>query len=127
LNITPEEDLTRRRRHCRCFLRKETVVAITTITNDIGSQQWQWWGQARAVETDAAVGAHNNQPTNGSNMAAETAFAAAEAATAAAVAAAVATAATAAMAEAQTAAVANTAREIYIKKGRKQSSCRIRR
>ena len=79
------------------------------------------------METDAAVGAHNNQPTNGSNMAAETAFAAAEAATAAAVAAAVATAATAAMVEAQTAVVAKTAREIYIQEGWKKSSCWIRR
>ena len=50
-----------------------------------------------AVETEAAAGAHNNQPTNGSNMAAETAFVAAAALTAVAVATAVATAATAAM------------------------------
>jgi hypothetical protein len=112
LNITPEKDLTRRRHHCRCFLRKETVVEIATITNeDVGSQQWQWWGQATAVETEAAVGAHNNQPTNGSNIAAEAAAAAAAAAavaaaTTAAVAAAVAMAAMAATAKAQTAAAA---------------------
>ena len=83
-------------RHCCRFLRKETVVRITTITNDVGSQQWQWRGQATAMELEAAAGAHNNQPTNGSDVAAETAFAAAAAATAAAVAAAVATVATAA-------------------------------
>ena len=86
-----------RRRHCRRFLCKETVVSIATIANDVGSQQWQWWGQAMAVETEAAAGAHNSQPTNGSNMAADTAFVAAAALTSVAVAAAVATAATAAM------------------------------
>ncbi len=98
------------------------VVAIATIANDVGSQQWQWLGQTTAVETEAAAGAHNNQPTNGSNMAAETAFAVAAAAKAAAVAAAVAAAAMAAMAAmaaaqtvtAQTAAAATAAREIYI-------------
>ena len=42
--------------------------------------------------TEAAAGAHNNQPTNGSNMAAETLFAVVAAATAAAVAVAVAVA-----------------------------------
>jgi len=36
------------------------------------------------VETEAAAGAHNNQPTNGCDMATETAFAVAAAATAAA-------------------------------------------
>ena len=61
-------------------------VRIATIANAVGSQQWQeWWGQATAVETEAAAGAHNNQPTNGSDMSAEMAFAAAFAARAAAV------------------------------------------
>ncbi len=57
----------RRRRHCHCFLWKETVVAIATVADDVGSQQCQWWGQATAMETEAAVGAHNNQPTNEKN------------------------------------------------------------
>jgi len=104
LNITPEKDLTRRRCHCRRFLCKETFVTITTVVNNVGSQQWQWWGQATQVETEAAAGAHNNQPTNGSNTAAEKVFAAAAATTATAMAAAVATAAMAATAAAQTAA-----------------------
>ncbi len=82
----------RRRRHCRHFLHKETVFTSATVANDVGSQQWQWWGQATVVETEAAAGAHNNQPTNGSDMAAETAAAAGAVATAAAVAAAVVTA-----------------------------------
>ena len=107
MNITPEKD-------CRRFLCKETFVRIATIANAVGSQQWKWWGKATAVET------HNNQPTNGSDMAAETAFTAAAAATAAAVAAAVATAAMAFTAAVQTATVATAAREIYIKKGRKR-------
>ena len=75
--------------HCRRFLCQEMVV---TIANDVGSQQWQWWGQATAAETEAAVGAHNNQTTDGSDSE-ETDFVVAAAATAAAVAAAVATAA----------------------------------
>ena len=75
MNITPEKD-------CRRFLCKETFVRIATIANAVGSQQWKWWGKATAVETEAAVGAHNKQPTNGSDMAAETAFTAAAAATA---------------------------------------------
>ena len=99
-------------------------VTIATIVNDVGGHQWQWWGQAMAVETEAAAGAHNNQPTNGNNMAAETAFTAAAAATAAAVAVAVATAAMAATAAEQTAAVVMAALEIYIKKGRKRRSWR---
>ena len=40
---------------------------IATITNDVGSQQWQWWGQAITAKTEAAAGAHNNQPTDGSD------------------------------------------------------------
>jgi hypothetical protein len=133
LNITPEKDLTRRHCHYHRFLRKETVVTIATIDNDFGSLQWQWWEQVTTVETEAAEGAHNNQPTNGSDMAAETAFAAAAAATTAAVAAAVATAAmvatvamvaTAATAMAQTVAGSTGVREIYIKKGRKRRSLR---
>ena len=84
MNITPEKDLTRRRRHCHRFLCKKAVVTIATITNDVHSQQWQLWGQATAVETEAAAGAHNNHPTNGRDMATETAFAAVAAATAAA-------------------------------------------
>ena len=124
---TPENDLKRHRRHCHRFLCKETVVTIATVTNDIGSQQWQWWGQATVVETEAVVGVHNNQPTNGSDMVAEIAFAAAAAGTAAAMAAAVATAAMAAMvamaamAAAQTVAAAMVASEIYINKGRKRT------
>jgi hypothetical protein len=124
---TPENDLKRHRRHCHRFLCKETVVTIATVTNDIGSQQWQWWGQAMVVETEAVVGVHNNQPTNGSDMVAEIAFAAAAAGTAAAMAAAVATAAMAAMvamaamAAAQTVAAAMVASEIYINKGRKRT------
>ena len=78
------------------------------------------------METDAVAGAHNNQPTSGSDMAAETAFVAAAAATAAAVAAAVATAAMAAMTSAQMAvqmvAVVTAAHEIYINKGWKRMS-----
>ena len=92
MNITPEKDLTHRRRHCRRFLHKETVITIATIANDVSSQQWQWCGQATEVETEAAAGAHNNQLPNGSDMAAETAFTAEFVATLAAVAAAVATA-----------------------------------
>jgi hypothetical protein len=106
LNITPENDLTCLRRHCRRFL------TIATVSNAVGSQQWQWWGQATAVETEAAAGAHNNKPTNISDMASETAF----------VTAAVATAAMAATAAVQTAAVAMAAHEIYIKKGWKRRS-----
>ena len=103
---------------------QEMVVTVATVANDIGSQQWQWWGQATAVETEAAVGAHNNQPTNGSDMVAEMAFAAVAAATAAAVAAAVVKLAMAATAVAQMAAAATAAHEIYIKKGRKRMSWR---
>ena len=95
----------RHRRHCLRFLCKETFVTIATIANNVGSQQWQWCGQATMVETEAAAGAHNNQPrTNSSNTAAEKVFSAAAATTAAAMAAAVATAAMAATAAAQTAA-----------------------
>jgi hypothetical protein len=79
LNITPEKDLTHRRCHCRCFLCKESFVTIATIANDVSSQQWQWLGQATAVEIEAAAGAHNNQLTNGSNMAAEIEYVAASA------------------------------------------------
>ncbi len=79
-----------------------------------------------AVETEAAVGAHNNQPRNGGNMVAATAFAAAAAAMVTAVATAVVTAAMAATAAAQTAAAATAAREIYIEKSRKQRSWRRR-
>jgi hypothetical protein len=129
----PENDLKGHRRHCCHFLCKETVVTIATVANDVGSQQWQCWGQATVVETEAVVGVHNNQPTNGSDMVAEIAFAAAAAATAAAMAAAVATAAMAAMvamvamaamaamAAAQTVAAAMVSREIYINKGRKRT------
>jgi hypothetical protein len=85
LNITHEKDLMRRRPHCHRFLCKETCVTIATIANDVGSRQWQWWGLATLAETEAAAGAHNNQPTNCSYMAAEKAFAVAAAATAAAV------------------------------------------
>jgi hypothetical protein len=124
LNITPEKDLTHCRPHCRHFLCKETVVVVTiaTVANDVGSQQWQRWEQAMVVETEAAAGAHINQPTNGSNMAAETVFAVAAAATVAAVAAAEAMAAMAATAAPQTAAAATAACEIYVKKGRKWRS-----
>ncbi len=59
------------------------------------------------AKAEAAAGAHNNQPTNGSDMVAETAFTAA----------AVATAATAAV---QTAAAVTAVRKIYIKKGQKR-------
>ena len=69
------------------------------------------------METEAAAGAHNNQPTNGRNMATETAFTAAAMAAVAALAAAVAMVATVA-----TAAAATAAREIYIKNRRKQRS-----
>ena len=82
------------------------------------------------METEAAVGAHNNQPANGSDMTAETVFAAEFAATATAVAVAVAMAAmaaTAATAEAQMAAAATAARETYINKGRKWRSRQIQR
>ena len=48
----------------------------------LGSQQWQWWGLAMAAETEAVVGAHKNLPTNGSSMAAATAFVVAAAVTA---------------------------------------------
>jgi hypothetical protein len=118
LNITPENDLMRRHCHCRRFLCKETVVTIATIANDVGSQQWQWWGQAMVVETEAASGAHNNQPTNGSDMTAEMAlFAVAAVVSAAAVAAEVATAAMSATVAMQTVAAATAVREIYIKRG----------
>jgi hypothetical protein len=70
LNITPEKDLTCRRHHCRCFLCKETGVTIATVANDVDSQQWQWWWQATAANTEAVAGAHS------SGMAAEMAFAA---------------------------------------------------
>jgi len=99
--------------HCRrrLFLHKDTVVTIATVAHDIGSQQWQWWGQATSVKKEAAVGAHNNQPTIGSVMATETASAAAAAAKVTAVAVAVARAPMASTATAQTAAAAC---EIYI-------------
>ena len=47
-----------RRHHCHPFLCKETFVTIAIVANNVGSQQqqWQWWGQATAVETEAAVG-----------------------------------------------------------------------
>jgi hypothetical protein len=61
------------------------------------------------VETEAAAVAHNNQPTKGSNMSAEMAFAVAAVDTATAVAAAVATAAMVATAAAQMAAAATGA------------------
>jgi hypothetical protein len=44
-----------------------TAATIAAVANDIGSQQWQWWGQAMASETEAAAGAHNIQPTDGSD------------------------------------------------------------
>jgi hypothetical protein len=106
LNITPEKDLMRRCHHCRHLLCKETVVTIATIAHDVDSQQWQWWGRATAVETETVAGAHNNQPTNDSDMATETAFVAAAAVAA------------------QTAAAATAAREIYIKEGQKRRSWR---
>ena len=59
------------------------------------------------AEAEAAAGAHNSQPTNGSDMVAETAFTAE----------AVATAATAAV---QMVAVVTAVRKIYIKKGQKR-------
>ena len=41
---------------CRRFLRKETVVTIATISNDVSSQQWQWRaGQATVLETEAVA------------------------------------------------------------------------
>ena len=82
------------------------------------------------METEVAAGAHNNQPANGSDMTAETAFAGEFAATVTAVAVEVAMAAiaaTAATAEAQTAAAVTAARETYINKGRKWRSRRIQR
>ena len=36
------------------------VATIAAVANVIGSQQWQWWGQTTAVETEAAAGALNN-------------------------------------------------------------------
>jgi hypothetical protein len=68
LNITPDNDLRAAVTNCHCcrFLCKETVVTIATVANDVGSQQWQWGGQAKVVKTEAAAGAHNIQPTNGS-------------------------------------------------------------
>ena len=44
-----------------------TVATIAAVANNVGSQQWQWWGQATAAEIEAAVGAHNNQLTDGSD------------------------------------------------------------
>jgi hypothetical protein len=44
-----------------------TVATIAAFANDIGSQQWQWWGQATAAEIEAVAGAHNIQPTDGSD------------------------------------------------------------
>ena len=84
-----------------------TIATIAAIANDVGSQQWQWqwWGKATVEKTEAVVGAHNNQPTDGSAAMA-----------AAAVAAAVATAAMAATEAVQTVAAATAAHEIYIKK-----------
>jgi len=78
------------------------------------AQLWLWGGGGR----QAVARAHNNQPTNGSDMAVEMAFAAVAAATAAAVAAAVATAAmvaTVATAAGHTAAAATAAREIFLR------------
>ena len=78
-----------------------------------------------AAETEGVAGAHNNQPTDGSNSDKNGVLLAAAAATAAAVAAAVATAAMAAMtatAAAQTVAAVMAASEIYIKKWLKQRS-----
>jgi hypothetical protein len=43
------------------------VATINAVANDIGSQQWQWWGQAMVAETEAAAGAHTTQPTDGSD------------------------------------------------------------
>ena len=37
------------------------------MTSAAISKQWQRWGQATAAETEAAVGAHNNQPKGGSD------------------------------------------------------------
>jgi hypothetical protein len=48
-----------RRRYCHHFCRSRCHIG--------DSQQWQWRGQAMAAETEAAVGVHNNQPTNDSN------------------------------------------------------------
>ncbi len=44
------------------------VTAVVTSGNDVSSQQRQWWGQATAAETEAAAGAHSNQPTNVTNI-----------------------------------------------------------
>jgi hypothetical protein len=63
LNITPEKDLTCCRCHCRHFLRKEKVVTLATVANDVGSQQWQWWGQATSVE-NRGRGGGTKQSTN---------------------------------------------------------------
>ncbi len=71
------------------------------------------------MEIEAATGAHNNQPTNDSNMAAEMAIAAVVAVTAA-------TTATVTTVVVQRAAAAMAAREIYIKKGQKRRSWRRR-
>jgi hypothetical protein len=44
-----------------------TVGETVTSDNNVDSQQRQWQEQATAVETEAAAGSHNNQPTDGSN------------------------------------------------------------
>jgi hypothetical protein len=33
-----------------------TVATIAAVANDVGSQQWQWWGQTTVAETEAAAG-----------------------------------------------------------------------
>ena len=37
------------------------------VCKGVGSQQQQLWGQGLAAETEAGTGAHNNQPTIGSD------------------------------------------------------------
>jgi len=43
------------------------MVWIIVKSYDVGSQQWQWWGQATAAKKDAVMETHINQPTDGSD------------------------------------------------------------
>jgi len=64
LNITPEKYLSA---PSLLLLPFPQQPLPQSPPNEIGSQQWQCWGQAMEAETEAAAGAHNNQPTDGSN------------------------------------------------------------
>jgi len=101
-----------------------TVATIATVANDIGSQKWQWWGQAMAPETEAVAGGHNNQPTDGSDSNRNCVFGGGSGDGGSRGSSSGNGGNCAATAGLQTVAAATAAREIYIKKGWKRRSWR---